>query len=76
VWATGHRPRYPWLDPALLDHRGALRHHGGVLEMPGMYVLGLPFTRRRGSNLLAGVGADARLLSEHLVEQLRRKEAA
>ena len=76
VWATGHRPRYPWLDPALLDHRGAIRHDGGVLEVPGMYVLGLPFTRRRGSNLLAGIGADARLLSEHLVEQLRRKEAA
>jgi putative flavoprotein involved in K+ transport len=76
VWATGHRPRYPWLEPALLDHRGAIRHDGGVLEMPGMYVLGLPFTRRRGSNLLAGVGADARLLSDHLVQQLRRREAA
>jgi putative flavoprotein involved in K+ transport len=77
VWATGHRPRYPWLDPTLLDHRGALRHEGGVLEVPGMYVLGLPFTRRRGSNLLAGVGTDARLLSGHLVEQLLRpKEAA
>ncbi len=77
VWATGHRPRYPWLDPALLDHRGAIRHHGGLLEMPGMYALGLPFTRRRGSNLLAGVGADARTLSTHLMHQLRRpKEAA
>ncbi len=77
VWATGHRPRYPWLDPALLDHRGAISHDGGVLGVPGMYVLGLPFTRRRGSNLLAGVGADARLLSTHLTEQLRRtKEAA
>jgi putative flavoprotein involved in K+ transport len=77
VWATGHRPRYPWLDPALLDRRGAIRHDGGVLEVPGMYVLGLPFTRRRGSNLLAGVGADARLLSAHLRQQLRiPREAA
>lgn len=77
VWATGHRPRYPWLDPALIDHRGAIRHDGGVLGVPGMYVLGLPFTRRRGSNLLAGVGADARRLSTHLMEQLgRTKEAA
>jgi putative flavoprotein involved in K+ transport len=77
VWATGHRPGYPWLDPALLDHRGAIRHDGGVLEMPGMYVLGLPFTRRRSSNLLAGVGPDARLLCSHIVDQLRRpREAA
>ena len=76
VWATGHRPRYPWLDPALLDHRGAIRHDGGVLEVPGMYVLGLPFTRRRRSNLLAGVGPDAQLLTTHLVEHLRRRREA
>jgi putative flavoprotein involved in K+ transport len=76
VWATGHRPRYPFVDPALLDHRGAIHHDGGVLDVPGMYVLGLPFTRRRGSNLLAGVGTDARLLSAHLVEQLLRPRQA
>jgi putative flavoprotein involved in K+ transport len=71
VWATGHRPRFPWLDPALLDPRGGLRHDGGVLPVAGMYVLGLPFTRRRRSNLLGGVGTDARELCTHLVEHLR-----
>lgn len=76
VWATGHRPRYPWLDAALLDGRGAIRHDGGVLPVPGLYVLGLPFTRRRSSNLLGGVGADARELGAHLVEHLRRPAAA
>jgi putative flavoprotein involved in K+ transport len=76
VWATGHRPRYPWLDPALLDRRGTLRHEGGVLPVPGMYVLGLPFTRRRRSNLLGGVGTDARELCAHLVEHLRGPVAA
>jgi putative flavoprotein involved in K+ transport len=77
VWATGHQPRYPWLDPALLDRRGAIRHDGGIMEVPGMYVLGLPFTRRRRSNLLAGVGPDAEVLCAHLVEHLgRAREAA
>jgi putative flavoprotein involved in K+ transport len=76
VWATGHRPSYPWLDPALLDHRGALRHDGGTLPAPGMYVLGLPFTRRRRSNLLAGVGFDARDVCVRLVEHLRRSREA
>jgi putative flavoprotein involved in K+ transport len=76
VWATGHRPRYPWLDPALLDHRGGIGHDGGLLRLPGMYVLGLPFARRRGSNLLAGVGSDAHVLSAHIVEQLRRTRQA
>lgn len=76
VWATGHRPSYPWLDPALLDHRGALRHDGGTLEAPGMYVLGLPVTRHRASNLLAGVGSDAKLLCGRLMEHLRRSRHA
>ena len=75
VWATGHRPRYPWLDPALLDRRGAIRHEGGIMG-GGMYVLGLPFTRRRRSNLLAGVGPDAEALCGHLVEHLGRARSA
>ena len=43
---------------------------------PGMYVLGLPFTRRRRSNLLAGVGPDAEALCGHLVEHLGRARSA
>jgi hypothetical protein len=38
-------------------------------------VLGLPFTRRRGSNLLVGVGSDARVLCDHLVQQLGLRHA-
>jgi putative flavoprotein involved in K+ transport len=70
IWATGFKPHYPWLDPALLDHKGAIRHNGGVLERPGMYVLGLPFTRRRKSSFIDGVGPDAIDLSAHLAAYL------
>ncbi len=59
VWATGYKPEYPWLDPSLLDRKGAIIHDGGVMACPGMYVLGLPFLRRRKSSFLDGVGADA-----------------
>ena len=38
--------------------------------MPGLYLLGLPFLRRRRSNLLAGLGFDAAELCQHLVEYL------
>ncbi len=71
MWATGFRPSYPWLDPALLDGRGRLVHDGGVLSAPGLYVLGLPFLRRRKSSFIDGVGPDAHDLSEHLVARLR-----
>ncbi len=66
IWATGFRPNYPWLNQDLLDHKGAIRHDGGVMEQPGMYVLGLPFTRRRKSTFLDGVGPDALELADHL----------
>jgi putative flavoprotein involved in K+ transport len=70
VWATGFRPRYPWLDPSLLDPAGRIRHDGGVLQAPGLYVVGLPFLRRRKSNFLDGVGPDAVELTRHLVRHL------
>lgn len=72
VWATGFRPSYPWLDPALLDQKGQLVHDGGVLTAPGMYALGLPFLRRRKSSFLDGVGPDAIELADHLARHLDR----
>jgi len=72
VWATGFRPQYPWLDDSLLDARGRLVHDGGVLPVRGLYVLGLPFLRRRKSSFLDGVGSDARELSEHMMQSLAR----
>jgi putative flavoprotein involved in K+ transport len=70
VWATGFRPDYPWLEPDLLDRKGAIIHDGGVMARPGLYVLGLPFTRRRKSSFLDGVGADAIALGDHLLRHL------
>ncbi len=66
IWATGYRPRYPWLGAAPTDHRGRVIHDGGVAAVPGLYLLGLPFLRRRRSNLIAGLGADAADLFGHL----------
>lgn len=70
LWATGFCPRYPFLDERLLDRRSRLVHDGGVLPAPGMYVLGLPFLRRRKSSFLDGVGPDAHDLTAHLVGHL------
>ncbi len=71
IWATGFRPHYPWLESHHLDRKGAIRHDGGVMERPGMYVLGLPFTRRRKSSFIDGVGPDAQEIAATLVANLR-----
>jgi putative flavoprotein involved in K+ transport len=68
VWATGFRRRYPWLRVPVLDSRGEIRHTEGVTPVPGLYVLGLNFMRRRSSSFLSGVGRDAEELARHLVE--------
>jgi putative flavoprotein involved in K+ transport len=75
IWATGYRPDYSWLDVPVLDRKGRIRHDGGVLAAPGMYVMGLPFMRRRKSSFIDGAGEDAADLAAHLSLSLRRAAA-
>lgn len=72
VWATGYRPDYSWLDVPVLDHKGRIRHDGGVVEAPGLYLIGTTFLRRRKSSFVHGAGDDAEDLCEHLAGYLAR----
>jgi putative flavoprotein involved in K+ transport len=76
VWATGYSPDFSWLDLPVFDRRGRLRHYGGVVDAPGLYVMGLPFMRRRKSQQILGAGDDAADLAGHLVSKLDRRHAA
>ena len=76
IWATGFRPDYSWLDVPVVDPKGYIRHDGGVVESPGLYLLGMPFLRRRKSSLIDGVGDDARDLSAHLASYLSDRTSA
>jgi putative flavoprotein involved in K+ transport len=71
IWATGFRPDYRWLHVPALDRKGLLRHDGGIVDAPGLYVLGLNFMRRRKSSLIHGAEDDVRDLSAHLATYLR-----
>jgi putative flavoprotein involved in K+ transport len=75
IWATGYRPTFGWLDEAAFDRRRRLRHDGGVCALDGVYVLGLPFLRRRKSSFIDGVGDDAVDLAGHLHARLGRRRA-
>jgi putative flavoprotein involved in K+ transport len=75
IWATGYRPDYSWLDVPVLDRKGRIQHEGGVVAAPGMYVLGLPFMRRRKSSFIDGAGDDAADLAQHLNLRLAGKAA-
>ena len=75
LWATGFRPDYGWLHVPVFDHKGRLRHDGGVVA-PGLYVLGLNFMRRRKSSYIHGAEDDARELSGHMADYLRARATA
>jgi putative flavoprotein involved in K+ transport len=75
IWATGFRPDLSWLDVPVLDRKGRVRHDGGVVESPGLYLLGMQFLRRRKSALIDGAGDDARDLSDHLAAYLDNRSA-
>ena len=74
VWATGYRPDYSWLDVPVFDRKGRIRHDGGAVDSPGMYLMGVQFMRRRKSALIDGAGDDARELSAHIAGSLGSRE--
>lgn len=76
VWCNGFRADFSYLEvPAAFDARGRLQHDGGVIG-DGLYVMGLPFLRRRRSTFIDGAGDDASDLAQHLAVALGARLAA
>ena len=76
IWATGLRPDFGFLAGLpVFDRKGRVHHDGGtVVGSPGLYVIGLPFLRRRKSTLIDGAGPDAADIAAHLVTYLATPE--
>jgi putative flavoprotein involved in K+ transport len=66
LWATGFVRKYPWLQVPVLDPQGEIRHRGGITPVPGLYVLGLRFLRRRNSSFIDGQAKDAAEIADHI----------
>jgi putative flavoprotein involved in K+ transport len=74
LWATGFGRSYPWLEVPVLDRQGEIRHRRGVTSARGVYVVGLRFQHRRDSNIIDGVGRDARFVVDHLTNDHHSRE--
>ena len=70
IWATGFRPDLSWLQAPIFDRKGRINHDGGVTASPGLYLMGMPFLRRRKSTLIDGAADDAADLTDHLMRNL------
>jgi putative flavoprotein involved in K+ transport len=66
IWACGFGGDFSFVDvPGLaLDDRGLPIQRDGATDVPGLFVLGLPWLRNRSSAILLGVGEDADLVAE------------
>jgi putative flavoprotein involved in K+ transport len=59
VWATGYRRDYSWLHVPVVNAHGEVIHDGGITPLPGLYIVGLSFLRRRRSAFIDGCAIDA-----------------
>ena len=66
IWATGYHADLSWLKAPAFDARGRLAHNGGIMEPPGLYVLGMPYLRTRKSTLIDGAKLDSGMIADHL----------
>jgi putative flavoprotein involved in K+ transport len=69
VWCTGFSQDFSWIDLPVFGENGQPRHDRGIVRSePGLYFVGLPFLYSVTSDVLPGVGRDARRIAEHLAQ--------
>jgi putative flavoprotein involved in K+ transport len=68
VWATGFRHDLSWIDLPIFGEDGEPIHDRGVAtDQPGLYFVGLVFQYSAGSDVIPGVGRDAKYVVDHLL---------
>ncbi|KUM40229.1 NAD(P)/FAD-dependent oxidoreductase [Arthrobacter sp. EpRS71] len=66
LWATGFKLDFGFVVHPLVDEWGYPRHSRGATEIPGLYVVGLPWLTRHYSAIVGGVGLDTRRIAERI----------
>jgi putative flavoprotein involved in K+ transport len=67
IWCTGFDSDYSWLNVPALDEHGRPRHDRGVVvDVPGLYFVGLRLQHRVTSSLIGGVREDAAFIADQV----------
>jgi putative flavoprotein involved in K+ transport len=70
VWCTGFREDYSWIDLQVFDDAGSPVHeHGVAVSEPGLCFVGLRFQYSVTSDVLPGVGRDAKRIAKHIARR-------
>ncbi len=71
IWATGFRAGLEWIDDLDTDEHGWPNAPRGVVaSVPGLYFVGMPFQFGLTSQLLGGVGRDAKYVVGRITEAI------
>jgi putative flavoprotein involved in K+ transport len=72
IWSTGFRHDLSWIDLPIFGENGEPVHERGVVTgQPGLYFVGLVFQYAAASDVIPGVGRDARYVVDHLLSRDR-----
>lgn len=72
IWCTGFRHDLSWIELPIFGEDGEPIHERGVVTgQPGLYFVGLVFQYSAASDVIPGVGRDARYVVDHLLSRGR-----
>ena len=72
IWCTGYRHDLSWIDLPIFGEDGEPMHERGVVTgQPGLYFVGLVFQYSSASDVIPGVGRDARYVVDDLLARER-----
>jgi putative flavoprotein involved in K+ transport len=64
IWCTGFDSGFSWIDLPVFDPNGEPRHRTGIADdEPGLFFVGLHFLYAFSSDMIHGVGRDARRIA-------------
>jgi putative flavoprotein involved in K+ transport len=76
IWCTGYRQEFSWIDLPIFGEDGEPAHDRGVVvSEPGMYFMGLIFQYAVTSDVIPGVGRDAKHIAKHIASQKAERRA-
>ena len=69
IWCTGFEPGFSWIDVPGMGEHGPEHERGVVESVPGLYFVGLLFLSAMSSEMIHGVGRDAKYIASEIARR-------